>query len=78
MQERRKHVRHRILKGAKIAFPGHRAAIDCTARNISDGGACLAGDPKSPHTTSTQVLSITGPSAHLHKLEALLFGESRD
>jgi hypothetical protein len=42
MPERRKHVRHRILKGAKIAFPGHRAAIDCIARNISESGACLA------------------------------------
>ena len=42
MPERRRYVRHRIFKGAKIALPGHRASIDCTARNISDGGACLA------------------------------------
>jgi len=42
MQERRKFVRHRILKGARIAFPDHRATIDCVARNISEGGACLA------------------------------------
>src|SRR5437870_11810286 len=40
------------------------------------GGACLAGDPKSPHTTSTQVLSITGPSADLQKLEPALFGDT--
>ena len=42
MQERRQYVRHRILKGARITFADHRSVIDCTARNISEGGACLA------------------------------------
>ena len=40
-QERRKAARHRVLKGAHITFKGHGAAIDCTVRNLSDGGACL-------------------------------------
>ena len=40
-QERRKAARHRVLKGAHIVFKGHGAAIDCTVRNLSDGGACL-------------------------------------
>ena len=40
-QEFRKVARHRVLKGAHISFKAHRAAIDCTVRNLSDGGACL-------------------------------------
>ncbi len=40
-QERRKAARHRVLKGARIIFKGHGAAIDCTVRNLSDRGACL-------------------------------------
>ncbi len=48
MQERRKFIRHRILKGARIALTDEcAAAIDCVARNISEGGACLAiADPR--------------------------------
>jgi PilZ domain len=40
-QERRNVARHRALKTAHIAFKGHGATIDCTVRNLSDGGACL-------------------------------------
>jgi len=40
-QERRDVTRHRVLKGAQITFMGHGAAIDCTVRNLSGGGACL-------------------------------------
>jgi hypothetical protein len=40
-QELRKVARHRVLKGARISFKGRGAAIDCTIRNMSDGGACL-------------------------------------
>src|ERR1700730_5163107 len=40
-QERRNDARY-ILKGAHIAFKGHRATtIDCTVRNMSIRGACL-------------------------------------
>lgn len=38
------------------------------------GGACLAGDPKAPAVTSTQILAITGPDLELQKLEPVLFG----
>lgn len=40
-QERRMVARRRVLKGAYISFKGRGAAIDCTVRNLSDGGACL-------------------------------------
>jgi PilZ domain len=40
-QEHRKDSRRRVLKQARIAFKDRMAAIDCTVRNISDGGACL-------------------------------------
>jgi hypothetical protein len=39
-QERRNVARHRALKRAQIVFK-HEAVIDCTVRNLSDGGACL-------------------------------------
>jgi len=38
---RRRAERHRVLKGAHIAFNDHRASIDCTVRNLSERGACL-------------------------------------
>jgi hypothetical protein len=40
-QERRNKARRRALKGARIVFEGHWAAIDCTVHNLSDRGACL-------------------------------------
>ncbi len=39
MEERRVHIRHRVLKSGKI-FLG-RVAVPCTVRNVSEGGACL-------------------------------------
>ena len=39
MEERRTHIRHRVLKSGKI-FLG-RAAVTCAVRNVSEGGACL-------------------------------------
>ncbi len=42
MNERRKSVRQRVLKGGKIVFHHRCAAIDCTVRNISEGGASIA------------------------------------
>jgi hypothetical protein len=39
MIERRRAPRHRVLKGATIAFDG--IGLDCTVRNISETGAAL-------------------------------------
>lgn len=39
MIDRRSAPRHRVLKGATIAFDG--IGLDCTVRNISDTGAAL-------------------------------------
>jgi hypothetical protein len=41
MQEQRKHPRRRILKAGRIIFNDRFSVIDCTVRNLSDGGACL-------------------------------------
>jgi hypothetical protein len=40
MIDNRKSPRHKVFKAATIAF-NRAAGIDCTVRNISDGGACL-------------------------------------
>lgn len=40
-EERRKAVRRRVYKGAKISFRGLRATIDCIVRDHSDSGARL-------------------------------------
>lgn len=37
--ERRQSPRHRVFKGALIAFRGQ--SLSCTVRNLSDGGANL-------------------------------------
>jgi hypothetical protein len=39
MNDRRETARVRILKSGKILLG--KAAVPCTVRNISDGGACL-------------------------------------
>ena len=39
MIERRKAPRHRVLKGATIAFDG--IGLDCTVRNLSSSGAAI-------------------------------------
>jgi hypothetical protein len=40
-QDRRVHPRHRVCKGAKIAFNNRGSMIDCTIRNLSAAGAGL-------------------------------------
>ena len=40
-RKERRTARHRVLKAAQITFKDRGAAIDCTIRDISDGGACL-------------------------------------
>ncbi len=40
-QKERRTCRRRVLKPAQITFNGHSAVIDCTVRDISDGGARL-------------------------------------
>jgi len=39
MIERRRAPRHRVLKGATVAFNG--IGLDCTVRNLSDSGAAI-------------------------------------
>jgi len=39
--EQRTSQRHPRLKAGGIVFNGFGSVIDCTVRNISDGGACL-------------------------------------
>jgi hypothetical protein len=41
MEERRSTPRRRVLKGGKIVFNDMHSIIDCTVRNLSDGGALL-------------------------------------
>jgi diguanylate cyclase (GGDEF)-like protein len=41
MKERRKTSRHRTLRRGTILFNDGRSAIDCTVRNMSEGGGCL-------------------------------------
>lgn len=41
MEERRATIRHRTLKGGKIAINAGFSVIDCTVRNLSDTGALL-------------------------------------
>jgi len=40
-REHRNEARHRALKGARIAFKGNSAVIDCVVCNLSNRGACL-------------------------------------
>jgi PilZ domain len=39
--ERRRHVRMRTFKAARILLNAHHSAIDCRVRNLSEGGACI-------------------------------------
>ncbi len=39
--ERRTHARQRTLKAGKIIFKYKSCVVDCTIRNLSEGGACL-------------------------------------
>ena len=40
--DKRQTDRRRTYKGARIAFDGRRASIECLVRNLSETGACLA------------------------------------
>jgi len=39
--DKRRATRHRVLQGGAISFHHLGAKIDCTARNLSETGACL-------------------------------------
>lgn len=41
MEERRRSLRRRVLKTAKIVFNHDRSVVDCTVRNLSTEGALL-------------------------------------
>jgi hypothetical protein len=41
MGERRKSLRRRVLKAAKIVFNNDMSVVDCTVRNLSAEGALL-------------------------------------
>jgi hypothetical protein len=41
MENRRRQERHRTLKSGKIIFNGNASIVDCTVRNVSEGGACV-------------------------------------
>lgn len=41
MEEHRATIRHRTLKGARIATNDGHSTITCTVRNMSDAGALL-------------------------------------
>jgi hypothetical protein len=41
VDENQRTPRRRVLKGGRIVFNNKTSTIDCTARNISDGGAML-------------------------------------
>jgi hypothetical protein len=41
MAERRRDLRQRTYKAARISFNDKRAAIDCVVKNLSAQGACL-------------------------------------
>ena len=41
MEERRTRQRQRTLKAAKIVFYDKRTVLDCTVRNLTEGGASL-------------------------------------
>ena len=41
MDDRRRYPRMRTLKAGKIVFHQRFSVVDCTIRNISEGGACL-------------------------------------
>lgn len=40
--DRRRHVRRRVLKHGKALFNDQKSIIDCTVRDLSEGGARLS------------------------------------
>ena len=41
MEDHRRQIRRRVLKGGKILFNNKASSIDCAIRNLSEGGALL-------------------------------------
>jgi hypothetical protein len=41
MEDRRRQIRRRVLKGGRIVFNKKTSSIDCAVRNVSDDGAHL-------------------------------------
>ena len=41
IEDRRKTLRHKALKGARIVFNGGYSSFECTVRNLSERGARL-------------------------------------
>ena len=41
MEEKRKHPRHRTFLRGKVEFNNRASSLDCTVRDLSDGGARL-------------------------------------
>ena len=41
MEDHRRQIRRRVLKGGKILFNNKASSIDCAVRNLSQGGALL-------------------------------------
>src|SRR5437879_9570315 len=44
MQDRRKNARTRTYLGGVLAFQGRCATLDCTIRNLRDGGARITAE----------------------------------
>jgi hypothetical protein len=44
LESGRTQERHRTLKSGKIIFNRKASVVDCTIRNVSEGGACLLVD----------------------------------
>ena len=60
--EYRKSPRRRVFKAATIVF--NHAGIDCTVRNISEGGACLEVAAPVGIPDSFNLVMVTDHSAH--------------
>jgi hypothetical protein len=75
MQERRKELRRRTLKTARIVFNNRFSAIDCAVRNLSDHGAMLlvAG----PHGIPDDFLLEIDEGAVVHDCRVIWRDEKR-
>ena len=52
--EQRSSSRSRVLKGAQLVFNGRHSTMDCTVRNLSNGGCLLLiADPSAAPETFT-------------------------
>jgi hypothetical protein len=63
MKDRRKTSRRRTFRQGTILFNDGRSAIDCTVRNMSDGGGCLeVENPIGPPQRFELTVSGEGPN----------------